>query len=163
MDMLVNLSQLPLQPECHDVRILRALAPDREAILSFVREQFSAEWAGECAVALSAQPSHCFVAASAGRVVGFACYDATAKGFFGPTGVDAMLRNRGIGQALLVATLHEMYHEGYGYAVIGWCDEAQGFYAHTVNAVPIVDSKPEQSVYNRLIGSAKQTPTTDKG
>ena len=30
----------------------------------------------------------CFIATENGKLIGFACYDATAKGFFGPIGID---------------------------------------------------------------------------
>ena len=85
-----------------------------------------------------------------GQILGFACYDATALGFFGPIGVDPEARGLRIGQALLLTCLHAMAWEGYGYAVIGWCDGAADFY-RTVGAVEIPNSAPAQSVYSRLI------------
>ena len=150
MDMQVNLSQLPKAKEITEVRILRALPPDRERILSWVRERFGPGWAGECAVALSAQPGTCFVAQRAGQIVGFACYDATARGFFGPIGVEKDQRGSGIGRELLIRCLGAMEEAGYGYAVIGWCDEAAAFYSRTVGAVPIAGSEPQNSVYRRM-------------
>jgi GNAT superfamily N-acetyltransferase len=60
---------------------------------------------------------------------------------FGPTGVHPAYRGRGIGAAVLVATLRAMADEGYMYAVIGWVGPAE-FYARTVGATLIPDSEP---------------------
>ena len=43
----------------------------------------------------------------------------TAKAFFGPTGVDETYRGKGIGKALLLVCLHDMYAQGYAYGIIG--------------------------------------------
>lgn len=150
MDMLVNLNRLPSIPTVQGVRIVRALPPDHTRILAFVKEHFGDGWVNECRQALSHQPNNCFVAVRDGQVVGFACYDATSKGFFGPIGVDPSERGHGVGRALLLDCLHAMHWDGYGYAVIGWCDGAADFY-RTVGAVEIPDSAPAQSVYGRMI------------
>ena len=44
-----------------------------------------------------------------------------------------------------------MWEEGYGYAIIGWADEALEFYKKSVNAIVIEDSAP--GVYKRMIVS----------
>ena len=75
--------------------------------------------ASEVALALSQQPPTVLIAVEGQTLVGFACYDASARGFFGPTGVDEAARGRGIGEALLIRTLKAMREAGYGYAVIG--------------------------------------------
>ena len=151
MDMLVNLQRLPEDQAPDGIRIDRALPPDRDRIIAWVRERFSEGWASECAVALSAQPNTCFIARKEGACIGFACYDATARGFFGPIGVAEDARGTGVGRSLLIRCLQAMREAGYGYAVIGWCDEAAAFYERAVGAIPIPDSAPEQSVYGRLI------------
>ena len=151
MDMLVNLYRLPEERSVEGVKIARTLPPDRHRVLAWVRETFGPAWESECAVALSAQPNTCFIAEREGACVGFACYDATARGLFGPIGVAADLRKGGVGRALLLRCLYAMREAGYGYAVIGWCDEAAPFYAHTVGAVPIAGSEPEHTAYGRLM------------
>ena len=80
---------------------------------------FFGPWVSEAALALSQQPTTLYVAVKDGALLGFACYDTTAKGFFGPTGVDEAARGQGIGEALLIATLKGMREAGYAYAVIG--------------------------------------------
>ncbi len=93
----------------------------------------------------------CYIATRNGKVVGFACYDASAKGFFGPTGIASTERGKGVGSALLVHTLYEMKSDGYAYAVIGWVSDAEQFYRKTVGAEFIPDGTPENSVYSNLI------------
>lgn len=95
--------------------------------------------------------SKCFVATDDGKVIGFACYDASAKGFFGPIGVDPNRRNENIGNALLIRTLNAMREYGYGYAIIGWVSEAEMFYRKTVGAEFIKGGNPENSVYSNLV------------
>lgn len=122
-----------------DVR--RALAPERHIVVSWVRQQFGEGWASECEVSFGRLPISCFRAQRGQDVLGFACYDATAKAFFGPTGVLEGERKRGIGTALLLVSLHAMAAEGYAYAIIGWAGPAD-FYAKAVGAVPIAGSAP---------------------
>lgn len=146
-DMLVKLYALPepnaefarLRVDGVDVR--RALAPEKFLVVGWVREQFNQYWAGECEVAFAHTPVGCFVAIHDHRLLGFACYDATLKGFFGPTAVAPDARGRGIGKALLLASLQAMHAAGYGYAIIGAVGPAE-FYAKAVGATLIDGSAP---------------------
>lgn len=151
-DMLVNLSTLPAYiayPET--VKIKRAFPGDKAVILDFIRTHFQENWKNEAEYALMQNPPACFVATENGRLLGFACYDASAKGFFGPIGISAEERGRHIGSALLLHTLKAMHSAGYGYAVIGWVDGPEAFYEKTVHAVKIPGGEPENSVYSRFI------------
>lgn len=156
-DMLVKLYELPDEMISLDelkkegISIKRALAPDKHNILSYVKDEFYEGWSSECDVAFSNKPNSCFIAVKEKKIIGFACYDVTAKGFFGPTGVSEKLRGSGIGKALLLKCLLSMREEGYGYAIIGAVDEAAGFYKKTVNALEIENSSP--GVYQRLISN----------
>ena len=150
MDMLVNLYLLPEDNVPDGIRICRALPPDTGRILDWVGSNFGVGWRGECMNALSQQPAACYIALRDRELVGFACFDATARGYFGPIGVAEGERGTGIGKALLTQCLCGMREAGYGYAVIGWCDEAQAFYRRTVGAFPIPDSEPENTIYGRL-------------
>ena len=96
-------------------------------------------------------PVSCFIAVKDGALVGFACHEATAKGFFGPTGVDDSCRGKGIGQALLVRTLLDMREQGYAYAVIGGAGPT-GFYERTVGATAIAGSVP--GIYRGMLTTA---------
>ncbi len=155
-DMLINLYRLPQNnshfPEENGIRIKRALPPDKSKILAFIREEFQAGWADECEHALSHDPCGCYLAVRNGEILGFACYDATAKGYFGPTGVKESERRQGIGAALLHACLHAMREQGYGYAIVGWtAKSAIPFYEKEAGAVLIANSEPEQSIYSNMI------------
>ncbi|MDT3376314.1 GNAT family N-acetyltransferase [Labrys neptuniae] len=147
MDLLVKLydlapnKALDARLEDADVTLRRALPPELAAITEWIRRHFTAGWASEATVALCRQPVSCFIAVRHGQLLGFACYDATARGFFGPTGVDEAERGRGIGHALLLACLNDMRAQGYAYAAIGDVGPVE-FYARTVGATPIADSTP---------------------
>ena len=155
LDMLVNLYDLPEDAElCKDLSlngiiIKRVLSPDKAQVLAFILENFSQGWTSESEAAFTNNPTSCFIAVKDKQIVGFACYDATARGFFGPTGVKETERGKRIGEALLKRTLGAMKEIGYGYAIIGWCDGARKFYEKTVGAVEIRETG--KSVYNRLI------------
>lgn len=153
-DMLVRLYDLPpldqsgAKPLGGGVVVRRALAPEKRVVLHFVREQFGPGWADECEVSFSRLPVACFVAHREQNLLGFACYDATAKGFFGPTGVLGAARRQGIGRALLLAALYAMRAEGYAYGVIGGVGPVD-FYRAVVNAFVIPDSSP--GIYRHLL------------
>ncbi len=161
-DMLVNLydvspdDELTARLAADGVRIVRALAADSRRVISFI-ERSAADWpgdprdnwAGECGAALAQQPSTCFVAVQEREIVGFACYDATGKGYFGPTGVAIDHQGRGIGRALLIVTLLAMREAGYGYGIIGWpAPDAIAFYERAVNAQLIAGATTD--IYSRL-------------
>jgi ribosomal protein S18 acetylase RimI-like enzyme len=147
MDYLVNLSLLKPEPELDErmrkagVTIRRALAPELELVTGWVRKTFGAGWSGETAVAFMRQPPTCFLATRDERLVGFACHESIARGFFGPTGVDKAVRGLGIGHALLLASLLDLKTMGYGYAIIGDVGPS-AFYERTVGATPIPNSEP---------------------
>lgn len=88
-DLLVKLYDLPAASTIAlptGVEIRRALPPEKHVVIEWVRRTFGDAWASECEVAFGGHPISCFVAVAVGAdgIVGFACYDATAKGFFGP-------------------------------------------------------------------------------
>lgn len=146
-DMLVKLYDLPALPSAIDqqssqgIIIRRALAPEKHLLAAWVRAEFEDYWASEVEVALCQQPVSCFIATHQGQPIGFACYDTTRRGFFGPTGVSATARGKGTGTALMLACMHDMWAQGYGYAIIGDAGPAD-YYARTVGAISIPGSKP---------------------
>jgi len=150
-DMIVNLHNLPTIEISENIKIKRAFVGDKELILSFVEENFQKNWVYEVEHALMDEMSKCFIATENGKILGFACYDSSAKGFFGPIGVLPERRGEHIGQKLLVRTLNAMWEYGYGYAIIGWVSEAEHFYRKTVGAEYIKGGNPENSVYSNLV------------
>lgn len=147
MDYLVNLSLLKPDPVLDarmteaGVTIRRPLAPEARFVTEWVADKFETGWSSEVAVALTRQPPTCFIAARAKKLLGFACHESIARGFFGPTGVDETARGLGIGHALLLASLFDLKTMGYGYAIIGDVGPS-AFYEKTVGAMPIPNSAP---------------------
>ena len=131
------------------IKIKRVLSPNSDRVVEFVQKHFSIGWTSEVKAGVYKEHPTCFIAVKDEKIVGFACYDATAKGYFGPTGVDEEFRGLNIGQILLLTTLESMKHSGYGYAIIGGVsDRVAGFYARYVNFHKL-ESKPD--LYSRLI------------
>jgi GNAT superfamily N-acetyltransferase len=124
-----------------DIRIRKPIGAEKSMIVGWVRDNFGEFWASEMDVTFSRSPVSCYIAQQDRKLIGFACYDASALGYFGPTGVDETFRGKGIGKALLVACLTEMKLKGYGYAIIGWVGP-QEFYEKAVGAMAIPDSTP---------------------
>lgn len=153
-DMLVKLYELPdAKPYLdaltgHGISIRRAIAPEKRLVVGWARTHFSPGWGDECDVAMSRQPASCFVAQKDGQMLGFACYDATKKGFFGPTAVSPDTRGLGVGAALLIVSLQAMLAEGYAYAIIGGAGPTE-FYAKIVNALAIEGSSP--GIYRNML------------
>ncbi len=146
-DMLVKLYELPaLEPALARVRELgvevrRAMSPERHIVLAWVKERFNDAWESECVTAFCRMPISCFLAVRERDLLGFAVYDATFRGWFGPTGVAESERGKGIGTALLLSCLHAMRWEGWQYAIIGGVGPVD-YYSRTVGAVPIEGSSP---------------------
>jgi hypothetical protein len=154
-DLLVRLYDLPPAPQPPlGVMIRRSMPPEHRIVLDWIEENFSKGWAAEAQVAMSAHPVTCWIATENNAIIGFACADATARGFFGPTGVSATARGRGIGEALLFATLHGMRELGYGYAVIG-SPGPIGFYKRRLDAWLIPNSDP--GIYRGLLRDLTDT------
>jgi predicted N-acetyltransferase YhbS len=146
-DMLVNLLRLPpLEPMIQDMRragvVVRRAAPyEISRVRRFVERHFTAAWADEISVGYANKPASVFLAIREGDVIGFAAYECTRRGFFGPTGVEERERGKGIGKALLLAALHGLAEMGYAYGIIGGVGPVE-FYASAVGATLIPDSTP---------------------
>lgn len=155
--MLVNLYALDFGKNIlrdKDIAVKKASVTDKNVILNFVKENFpdSPSWANECERALFNMPVSCYLAVKQKKLIGFSCYDATAKGFFGPVGVKKAYRGNGVGAALLLKTLQAMKEQDYGYAVIGWvAKDAVPFYKKYAKATIIKGSAPNKSVYQNMI------------
>jgi predicted N-acetyltransferase YhbS len=142
-DMLVNLLKLPSLDRLHDdnVNIRRAQPFEITPVREFIEQNFSVAWADEISVGFANKPVSVVIATRDGRVIGFAGYECTRKAFFGPTGVIESERARGIGTALLIASLWGLRELGYVYAVIGGAGPTD-FYQRAVGAIVIPNSEP---------------------
>ncbi len=147
IDMLVRLYALPESQELYDrvqdagVILRRPGAYEKHLVEAFVRQNFSPKWVSEVQVAFSRQPISCFIATKDKEVLGFACYETTGRGYFGPTGVGEAARGLGLGKALLFKALEAQREAGYAYAFIGGVGPKE-FYAKAVGAVEIAGSDP---------------------
>lgn len=145
-DMLVHLTALPpldaalADMHARGVTIRRALAPEKPSLLAWVRAHWPA-WEGEVDVGFARLPVACLVAVRNDAFVGFACHDAIAPDFFGPTAVIEPERGRGIGRALAIAAMHALRAQGYAYAIVGGVGPS-AFYAKAFGAVEIAGSTP---------------------
>ncbi len=147
IDMLVRLYALPDSAECYEkvtengVTLRRARAFEKHTVAAFAREHFSEKWVSEVEVAMTRQPIACFIATRDKAILGFACYDTTQRGFFGPTGVAEAARGLGVGKALLMKALEGLRDIGYAYAIIGGVGPRE-FYAKHCGAIEIPGSDP---------------------
>ena len=121
-------------------------------LIDWVGEHFSKKWQSEVQVAMSRQPATVWVATYEKEIMGFACYDTTAKGFFGPTGVDAKYRGLGLGKVLLYKSLESLKELGYVYAFIGGVGP-RDFYENVCGARVIGES--DQALYQDILPEKK--------
>jgi GNAT superfamily N-acetyltransferase len=153
-DLLVNLLKLPpLEPlmlamENAHILIRRAQPFELTRVRSFVEKTFSVAWADEISVGFANKPVSVYIAIVEEAIVGFAGYECTRRGFFGPTAVVEELQGRRIGKALLLAGLWGMREMGYVYAIIGRAGPVE-FYQTAVGATAIPDSDP--GIYTDLL------------
>ena len=151
--MLVRLYDLPdaslyyRRAEEAGVAVRRADPWDQARYRRFVEGTFGELWAVEADLAYRQSPITAFVAEREGRIVGFAAYECTRRGYFGPTGVQPDERGRGIGGALLFRCLESMREMGYAYAIIGGVGP-QDYYEKVCGAFVIPGS--EVGVYGSL-------------
>ena len=141
--------------EINTAVVRKPIGPDHDLVKHWVAARFGPGWASEAQVALSNRPVTLWIAVRHGTLFGFACFDATARGFVGPIGVDAAARGRGVGAALLRACLHDMRSFGYGYAVAGGVS-APGFFERVAGAVEIAGSSP--GLYAERLAAAALVP-----
>ena len=147
-DLLVNLLKLPALEEAHEFNVRRAQPVELSQIRRFVSENFSPGWADEISVGFARQPISVFIATIDRELAGFAAYECTRRGYFGPTGVTQSARGKGIGKVLLLASLWALREMGYVYAIIGAAGPVR-FYQKTVGAIIIPDSEP--GIYTDLL------------
>ena len=110
---------------------IRVSAESRDRVLTFIEREFGRIWRFEASNA----GDNLFYVEVDGNIAGFAAHDANNRGlgFFGPTGVASAHRGRGLGAALLRASLADLHRLGYERAIIPWTD-ALDFYRKACGA-----------------------------
>lgn len=136
-DLIVSLQTLPAVPDLPDDCVLEPAKPwDRDAIVDWVRTTFGTGWASEVACGFGHHPTKVLIVRRGKTLLGFACFDVTFPGFFGPTGVSEAARGLGLGKALLIESLRRLNGMGYVYGFIGDAGPVD-FYRNTVGAEPV--------------------------
>ena len=111
--------------------VSRVTDQTRDRVLSFIEKEFGRIWRFEASNA----GGYLFYVEADGNIAGFAAHDGNNRGlgFFGPTGVARAQRGRGLGAALLRASLADLRRLGYERAIIPWTD-ALDFYRKACGA-----------------------------
>ena len=155
-DMLVKLYPLPTAPGLEEslrekgITIKKALAPDMSKIIAFTEANGHPGWADEIRVCFMNQPPSIYIAVKDKQIIGFGCYESTARGFFGPTPVADSARRQGIGKILLLKCMESLRDMGYAYAFIGWpAQNAIHFYEEATGGMMIPDDG--YGVYSRMV------------
>lgn len=147
IDMLVRLYELPDASEIYaaiekqGITLRRARGYERHIVAAWAGKHFSTKWESEVKIAFSRQPVTCYVATKNHKILGFACYETTARGFYGPTGVGEDARGSGIGKALLFKCMEGLKDMGHVYGMIGGVGPRK-FYEKAIGAVEIPGSDP---------------------
>ena len=156
--MIVRLYELEEQTELESsisekgITLRRARAYERHIVADWVGKHFSPKWVSEVKIAFSRQPVTCFIATKEKEILGFACIETTAKGFYGPTGVSEAARGTGIGKALLYRSMFALKDLGYVYGMIGGVGPRE-FYEKAINADVIPGSDP--GIYTDILPDPK--------
>ncbi len=141
-DVLVKLYELPESPSgIAGIEIRRPMPHEKRTVSRWIAATFAEAWADEFECSFKTVPPTSWIALRNGTLVGFACYDVTCRGFFGPTAVLESERGKGIGKALLLRSRVSLRELGYAYAIIGGAGPVE-FYVTTLGAIPIPGSSP---------------------
>ena len=141
-DILVKLYELKGIPtEIEGIEFRHPMPHEKGVIKRWIAKHFSEAWGEEFECSFKSFPLTSFIALRNNQVVGFACYDVTCRGYFGPTGVLEAQRGKGIGKELLMRSMRGLQELGYAYAIIGGAGPVE-FYVKTLGAIPIPGSSP---------------------
>ena len=158
-DLLVRLMELPdsspLEKKLgadESIVVKRPIAPEKSIVSEWVGQHFSPNWKDEVEAAFNTTPTNCYIAIRDQKILGFACFECTAKNFFGPTGVLETEQGKGIGKLLLLKALEALKNMGYAYAIIGGVGPI-AYYRKAVGAQEIEGS--EVSVYQHILKHPK--------
>lgn len=105
---------LVAQLRADGVTVRRLARADEAAYTRYLGERWSEGWQYEGLHALRSgqEPIPAHVALAGEEIIGFAAYDVTRPGWFGPIGTNAERRGRRVGTALLHACLHDWQRQG---------------------------------------------------
>ncbi|MBV2122761.1 MAG: GNAT family N-acetyltransferase [Candidatus Thiodiazotropha sp. (ex Ctena orbiculata)] len=124
-----------------DITVRKPIGTDRRLLIEWAEQHYPDVWLSEIETALANRPGSCYIAQQQSTIIGFACYDATALGYFGPLGVIEAAKGQGVGRRLTLGCLREMHLKGYGYAIVGM-PSSSDFYRKIAPIIEIPDSDP---------------------
>lgn len=113
-----------------EASVRKAGAKDAPLIEVFLRLNFP-HWVWEVGTGL--KKGTVFIASRQGQIVGFACANATQKGWFGPMGTAESERGKGVGRVLMWKCLELLKKQGVKAARIPWVGPIP-FYARYAKA-----------------------------
>ena len=162
-DLIVNLYLDHLNKEINlknnDIKIKRVLSPHSDKVISFIESTFTKGWASEAKAALYHNNPTCFIAVKDNDIIGFACYDATAKGYFGPIGVDSGYNGLKL-VSIYYCSIKAMKNDDMicNYRKRIW----QGLYRFIKNLELIINQKNSIGVWSNVIIFNVYTSVTNK-
>lgn len=122
----------PQQPA--GASVARPDAVSGAAALQSCDEHFP-HWSAELRRGIERRRAMVAIDDASGSVLGFACHGVSRAGWFGPTATFPVGRGRGVGTALLTATLADMRRDGHDRCEISWVGPV-AFYARVVDVAP---------------------------
>ena len=140
-DLLVNLLKLPATRRSARIQRRRAQPLRYLASAGLWRKIFPRAGQTRSRSVLRDNRSPFYIATIDREIAGFAAYECTRRGFFGPTGVVDSARGKGIGKALLLASLWGAARDGVRLRHHRRRGSGR-FYQKTVGAIIIPDSEP---------------------
>lgn len=112
-------SDLVKKLESEGIRLTRPKPWKHTAFMESMVKNFGQGWADEADRGFKNDPVSIIIAMDGDEIIGFAAYEATARCYFGPTGVLESYRGRGIGKALFFKAMEGLRDMGYVYGIIG--------------------------------------------
>ncbi|HBE02808.1 MAG TPA: hypothetical protein DC049_10100 [Spirochaetia bacterium] len=88
--------------------IRKALSSDREKLLDWIIDEFGLGWKEATEISFLTEQPTVWICEKNGKISGFANYNSTFPGFFGPTGIGGTERGRGLGRILLLKCLQDL-------------------------------------------------------
>lgn len=154
-DMIVNLYWKDLWRKQRICDIRSIFPSDKERLLNFVKENFPNEKGWIMEIEHAWYEGKVMIAIDNHKIIGFACWDCSGKGYFGPFGVSSKFRHKGVGTELFQSCMDAMKYYGYGYAIIGWVADKEDddnspldFYKKVAGAYFIPRSSPNETIYS---------------
>jgi N-acetylglutamate synthase-like GNAT family acetyltransferase len=120
--------------EAGDISLTVASEAEKDEVLGFIEAEFSKSWAKETEPTfITDNPAFCSIARDMkGNIIGFAAIHSCNPNWFGPMGVSAKLRERGIGRLLVCHSLLHAKKQGAEKLLLPWINDKDTFYSKII-------------------------------